>query len=109
MLVRPATLRLKTIFGWELRRGTFDVSVDGGSAGSIEWRETIEVRVDPGRHMLRIRAGRYLSRDHSFEIADGETINFRVHGARIWPPYLPRRKARSHHLAEARVDERKLP
>jgi len=74
-----ATLRLRREgFGWELRRGTFDILVDGRSVGSLEWRETVEVPVDPGRHTLRIRAGRYSSRDHSLEVANGEMINFRV-------------------------------
>jgi hypothetical protein len=66
----------------------FDISVDGRSVGSIEWRETIEVPVDPGRHTLRIRAGRYSSRDQFFEIADGEMINYRLHGAMLWPLHV---------------------
>ena len=85
----PATLMLtREAFGWELRRGTFDISVDGRSVGSIERHETVEVPVDPGRHTLRISAGRYSSRVHGFEAADGDTIRFRLHGAMIWPLYV---------------------
>ena len=84
-----ATLKLtREAFGWELRRGTFDISVDGRKIGSLERHQTVEVPVDPGHHTLRILAGRYSSRDHSFDAADGETINFRLHGATLWPLYV---------------------
>ena len=59
-----ATLRLtREGFGIELRRGTFDITVDGTKAGSIQWHETVEVPVEPGHHTLQIRAGRYSSRE----------------------------------------------
>jgi hypothetical protein len=74
--------------GLELRRGTFDISVDGRSEGAIEWRQTVEVPLDPGAHVLRIRAGRYSSPDRSFDVADGEVVNFRCHGAMMWPRYV---------------------
>ncbi|HEY6296413.1 MAG TPA: hypothetical protein VIX15_12170 [Streptosporangiaceae bacterium] len=84
-----ATLRLtREGFGIELRRGTFDVTVDGQSVGSSTWHETVEVPVDPGRHTLQITAGRYSSRNRSFDAAEGETVNFRCHGAMIWPLYV---------------------
>ena len=74
--------------GIELRRGTFDVVVDGNSAGRIEHHDTVEVPIDPGPHTIRIRAGRYSSPEHSFEASDGETITFRIHGAMMWPRYV---------------------
>ena len=84
-----ATLRLtREGIGLELRRGTFDVTVDGQSVGSSKWHETVEVPVEPGHHTLRIRAGRYSSRGHAFDAADGETVNFRCHGAMVWPRYV---------------------
>jgi hypothetical protein len=86
----PATLKLtrRTSFAVELRRGTFDVVVDGTRAGSIEWHETTETPVGPGRHTLRLRHGRYSSHDISFDAADGETVSFRCHGANLWPIWL---------------------
>jgi hypothetical protein len=72
----------------ELRRGTFDISIDGRSEGAIEWRQSVEVRLDPGRHVLRVRRGRYSSPDRSFDVADGEVVNFRCHGAMMWPRYV---------------------
>ena len=85
-----ATLRLTRDvgFGVELRRGQFDISVDGKDVGSLENTGTIETPVEPGRHTLRIRKGRYSSRDHSFEATEGEVVNFRCHGAKFWPTYV---------------------
>jgi hypothetical protein len=84
-----ATLKLtRQAVGIELRRGTFEVLVDGNSVGSIDRNDTIEVAVEPGRHTVRVTAGRYSSRDRSFEAGDGDTIMFRVHGAMLWPRWL---------------------
>jgi hypothetical protein len=74
--------------GIELRRGTFDVTLDGQSVGLIEWHGTVEVPVEPGHHPLGVRAGRYSTRHLSFDVADGETVNFRCHGAMLWPLYV---------------------
>lgn len=85
-----ATLRVtrEVGFGIELRRGWFEISVDAKSVGSLENHETVETLLEPGRHSVRVRKGRYSSRNHSFDIADGEVVNFRCHGTRIWPMYL---------------------
>jgi hypothetical protein len=74
--------------GIELRRGTFEIEVDGGTVGSIERHQAVEKPLDAGQHTLRIRAGRYSSHDHSFDAADGELVNFRCHGAMVWPRYV---------------------
>jgi hypothetical protein len=71
----------------ELRRGQFEILVDGKSVGSIKYGETAETPLEPGRHTLRIRAGRYSSRDRSFNAADSEIVSFRCHGAMVWPRY----------------------
>jgi hypothetical protein len=84
-----ATLKLtRQAVGIELRRGTFDVLVDGDSVASIDRNDTIEVPVEPGGHEVRIRAGRYSSQDRSFDVADGDTVMFRVHGAMLWPRWV---------------------
>jgi hypothetical protein len=80
-LTREATLI-------ELRRGRFEIEVDGKTVGSFDLHETVETPLEPGHHTLRIRKGRYSSRDHSFNLADGEVVNFRCHGANIWPRYV---------------------
>ena len=84
-----ATLKLtREGVGIELRRGTFDVLIDGNSVGSMNRHDTIEVPVNSGRHTIRLRAGRYSSQEHSFEAADGEMVTFRVHGAMVWPRWV---------------------
>jgi hypothetical protein len=84
-----ATLRLiREGVGTELQRGTFDVVVDGKSVGSIERHDTVEVPIDPGRHTLQVRKGRYSSPAVTFDVANGEVANFRCHGAMMWPRYV---------------------
>jgi hypothetical protein len=85
-----ATLRVtrEQGFGIELRRGTFEIVVDGERAGSIEDHKSIEVPVPPGGHTLRMRKGRYSSRTLSFDVADGDTAIFQCHGIRIWPMWV---------------------
>ena len=85
-----ATLRVtrEVGFGIELRRGRFDVSLDNKSVGSLADHETVETPLEPGRHSVRLRAGRYSSRDHAFDVADDEVVSFRCHGTRIWPLYV---------------------
>lgn len=84
-----ATLQLvREGFGIELRRGTFHVLLDGNDVASIEWHQTIDVTIEPGRHALQLKAGRYSSRRRHFDTADGEIVNFRCIGASIWPLYV---------------------
>jgi hypothetical protein len=84
-----ATLRLTrkgTIM--ELRRGTFSVLLDDGAIGSIKPNQTIELTIDPGHHTLQVKVGRYSGPGRPFDAADGEIINFRCYGGRIWPIFL---------------------
>jgi hypothetical protein len=83
------TLRLtREGTGIELRRGLFEIKVDGNDLGSIERHETVEKSLEPGHHTLRLQAGRYSSQDHSFDLSDDEIVNFRCHGAMVWPRYV---------------------
>ncbi len=72
----------------ELRRGVFEILVDGEHVGSIEWHGEVEIPVDPGRHSLRLRAGRLASRPHAFDAGEGTVVSFRCHGAMMWPRYV---------------------
>lgn len=84
-----ATLELtREGIGIELRRGTFTVYLDGAPAGSIERHQTLELPIEPGRHTLRVGQSRYSSQDETFDVADGDVINFRCHGAMVWPRYV---------------------
>ena len=84
-----ATLKLthKTT-GVEVRRGTYDVVVDGKPAGFVELNETIDIQVEPGRHTLQVRNGRNSSRTKTFDAAEGETVAFRCSGKSILPIFL---------------------
>jgi hypothetical protein len=84
-----ATLELthKTI-GVEVRRGTYDIVVDGKRAGSVELNETVGIPVEPGRHTLQVRAGRNSSRTKTFDVADGEVASFRCGGKSILPIFV---------------------
>ena len=84
-----ATLKLthKTT-GVEVRRGTYDVVVDGKPAGFVELNETIDIQVEPGRHTLQVRNGRKSSRTKAFGANDGETVAFRCTGKSILPIFL---------------------
>jgi hypothetical protein len=85
----PATLTLKReSLIMELRRAPFQVALDGTAVGTINRHETFETPIEPGHHRLQVRADRYSSATASFDSADGEAVNFRCNGARIWPIYL---------------------
>jgi hypothetical protein len=84
-----ATLKLThKAIGAEVRRGAYDVVVDGQSAGSLEMNATIEIAVTPGRHTLQLRDGRKSSRTESFDAADQETVAFCCTGKRFLPIFL---------------------
>lgn len=85
----PATLKLtREGFAIELRRGKFDIAVDGRGTGSIEHGDTVDEPVEPGHHTLQIRSGRYSSRTVAFDAADGDVVSFRCYGANLWPLWL---------------------
>jgi hypothetical protein len=84
-----ATLRLTRKHpGIELRRGPYEIELDGKSVGSINKAdEPSEFPVEAGHHTLRMGSGRYSSQERSFDVADGEVVNFRTHGPLVWPVY----------------------
>jgi hypothetical protein len=84
-----ATLKLRhKAIGVEVRRGPYDVMVDGARVGSLEMNDTIELPVEPGRHTLQVRNGRNSSRTRTFDAADGELVAFRCTGKRFLPLFL---------------------
>ena len=85
----PATLKVahKEI-GVAVRRGPYDVVVDGKRAGSVELHGTFETPVEPGRHTLQVRNGRNSSRTQAFDAAEDQVIAFRCSGKRVLPIFL---------------------
>jgi len=84
-----ATLKLThKAIGAEVRRGTYDVVVDGERVGSVEMNHAIEVPVEPGRHTLQVRNGRNSSSTQTFDAAEEEIVAFRCTGKRLLPIFL---------------------
>ena len=85
----PATLKVThKAIGAEVRRGPYDVVLDGERVGSVEMNGTIEIPVEPGRHTLQVRSGRQSSSTDIFEAAQGEIVAFRCTGKRFLPLFL---------------------
>ncbi len=74
--------------GAEVRRGPYDVMIDGEHVGSVEMNDTIEIPIDPGHHAVRVRNGRNSSATQAFEAAEGELVAYRCTGKRFLPIFL---------------------
>lgn len=84
-----ATLKLThKAIGAEVRRGPYDVVVDGVRVGSVEMNNTIEIPVEAGRHTLQVRNDRKSSSTENFVAAEGEIVAFRCTGKRFLPIFL---------------------
>ncbi|MDQ6727949.1 MAG: hypothetical protein M3066_17570 [Actinomycetota bacterium] len=84
-----ATLKLThKAIGAEVRRGTFDVVVDGERVGSLDLNDTIEIPIGDGHHTLEVRNGRNLSRTLGFDAGHGQVVAFRCTGKRFLPIFL---------------------
>jgi hypothetical protein len=84
-----ATLRVThKAIGAEVRRGTYDVAVDGERVGSLDMNDTIEIPIETGHHTLQVRNGRNVSRILAFDAAEGQVVAFRSSGKRFLPIFL---------------------
>jgi hypothetical protein len=81
-------LKRESTVAVELRRGSFEILLDGQPAGSIDRNQTVELQVEPGRHALQLKTGRYSSPARTFHAADAAAINFRCNGAILRPRYV---------------------
>jgi hypothetical protein len=86
--VSPTLTVAHKAIGVEVRRGTYDVLLDGDLVGSLEMNDTFETPVGPGRHTLQVRNGRNSSRTQTFDAIDDEVVPFRCTGKRILPIFL---------------------
>ena len=84
-----ATLKLThEAIGAEVRRGTYDLVVDGKRVGSVEMNDTIEIPIEAGHHNMQVRDGRNLSRTLTFDAGEGQVVAFRCTGKRFLPIFL---------------------
>jgi hypothetical protein len=84
-----ATLKLTHgAIGVEVRRGPYDILLDGVHVGSLEMNATFETPIQSGRHTLQVRSGRNSSRTKSFDAGDGEIVTFRCTGKSFLPLFL---------------------
>ncbi len=84
-----ATLKLiHKAIGAEVRRGTYDIALDGERVGSVEMNDTFETLIEPGRHTLQVRNGRNSSRTKTFDAVTGEIVTYRCTGKSILPVFL---------------------
>lgn len=74
--------------GVEVRRGAYEVLLDGKPVGSVNMNKTFETTVEPGPHTLQVRSGRNTSRIKNFDALDGGTVEFRCTGKNILPLFL---------------------
>jgi hypothetical protein len=84
-----ATLKVThKAIGAEVRRGPYDIEVDGKRVGSVNMNDTFDVSVEPGSHTLQVRNGRNSSRAQTFDTADHDIVAFRCTGKRFLPLFL---------------------
>jgi len=84
-----ATLKVThKAIGAEVRRGPYDVEVDGHRVGSVSMNDTFETPLEPGHHGVQVLEGRKSSRVEAFDAVDGELIAFRCTGKRFLPLFL---------------------
>ncbi len=74
--------------GAEVRRGAYDIEVDGKRVGAVHMNDSFETPVEPGPHTLQVRNGRNSSRAQTFDAADGKIVAFRCTGKRFLPLFL---------------------
>ena len=83
-----ATLMLSRKWGGIDTR-TWQIIIDGNTAGEIGKQQTVELPVGPGRHTLRLRSSqRFVSPERSFEATGGQVIRFSCRAAMFWPRML---------------------
>jgi ABC-2 type transport system permease protein len=84
-----ATLSLSRKWGGLIDRSReWQIEIDGNVVGSIAAQKTVELPVEPGRHVLRLNSHRHFSPERSFEAADRQVVSFWCRAATLWPMYL---------------------
>lgn len=74
--------------GVEVRRGAYQIVLDGQLAGSLSMNDTIEIPIAAGPHAVQIRSGRKSSRTANFEAIENQTVAYRCTGKSFLPIFL---------------------
>ena len=100
-----ATLKLThRAIGAEVRRGTYDVVLDGEGVGSVKMNDTFETPVEPGRHTLQVRNGRKSSRTKAFDAKRRRNRRLPMHRKEHLADFSPvLRRSEPGTFAQARV------
>ena len=87
--IMTATLRIThRSIGVEVRRGAYEIVLDGRPGGTVGMNQVVDLPVTPGHHSVQVRSGRKSSRVQSFEAVEGHTISFRCTGKSFLPIFL---------------------
>lgn len=78
------TLSITRRWGGLVYPGPFPVSVDGRVVGAIRSQETMELALEAGEHTVRLGSRRHVSPTRSFDIGDGERVEFWCRGGMLW-------------------------
>ncbi|MGH7686356.1 MAG: hypothetical protein ACREN2_06025 [Candidatus Dormibacteria bacterium] len=74
--------------GAEVRRGAYDIVLDGERVGSVEMNDTFETPIVAGHHTLQVRNGRNSSGTKAFDATEGAVVAFRCTGKSVLPVFL---------------------
>ena len=84
-----ATLKMThKAIGVEVRRGAYDIVVDGQRAGSVEMNDTIEIPSNLDVTLCKFAAAETPAVLETFEAAEGQTVAFRCTGKSFLPIFL---------------------
>jgi hypothetical protein len=99
-----ATLKVThKAIGVEVRRGTYDILVDGECLGTVKMNHTTAIPIEPGHHTLQVRDGRKSSQLCTFDVVNGQAITYRCTGKSALPVFLASFVIRSVALQLRRV------
>ena len=93
-MTTPTTVKLSRK-GWGSSHSRharpWKVEVDGKTVRTISNEETVELRVEPGRHALRVRSMRFLSSpEKPFEADEEQVVGFSCHPRSLSPIIITR-------------------
>lgn len=71
------TLHIERNSDLDIKMRGLDILVDGELVGNVDYGKTLNVRLAPGEHRIKITNTLY-SKQEDFDLAAGETVSFEV-------------------------------